>query len=278
MPLRALLEWSKKPISIKFTITPPFWLSKIALLIYALLAASILRFFYLLRVRKHMRELEHKTKLEYALVNEREQLRQENSADFHDELGSKVTKISLFLTLAERSLKNKEDPSEWFNKIRHNIKDLSGGFRDLLWVIDPKKDSLSDTFLRLKDFGEELFETAQIDFKIKGFHINQDKLMLDPQTKKQVVMIFKEAMNNCVKYSELKHAVLTISATKLFSNIELTDDGKGFDLNKKSKGRGLKNMKNRAGKINAELNIITNDKGTTIELHRIPHMSDSFKV
>jgi signal transduction histidine kinase len=225
-----------------------------------------------------MRELEHKAKLEYALVNEREQLRQENSADFHDELGSKVTKISLFLTLAERSLKNKEDPSAWFNKIRFNIKDLSGGFRDLLWVIDPKKDSLSDTFLRLKDFGEELFETAQIDFRIKGFHINQDKLMLDPQTKKQIVMIFKEAMNNCVKYSECKHAILTISTTKQFSSVELTDDGKGFDLDKKSKGRGLKNMKNRANKINAELNIITNDKGTTIQLHRIPLMSDNFKA
>ncbi len=271
-------QWSDKPLSIKFKITPPFWRSKIALLIYAILAASILRFFYLLRVRKQMRELEHKAKLEYALVNEREQLRQENSADFHDELGSKVTKISLFLTLAERSLKNKEDPSAWFNKIRFNIKDLSGGFRDLLWVIDPKKDSLSDTFLRLKDFGEELFETAQIDFRTKGYHIDQDKLMLDPQTKKQVVMIFKEAMNNSVKYSECEHAVLTISATNQFSNIELTDNGKGFEFNKKSKGRGLKNMINRANKINAELIIITNHKGTSIQLNRIHHMSDNFKA
>ncbi len=271
-------NWSGKPVIVNVVITPPFWSSNIAFIIYVFLLAAILRFFYLLRIRKRMRELEHKTKLEHALVNEREQLRQENTADFHDELGSKVTKISLFLTLAERSLINKKDPSEWLAKIRTNIKDLSGGFRDLLWIIDPKKDSLNDTFQRLKDYGEDIFNNGIIQFRTRGQFVNQSHFLLDPKTKKQIVMIFKEAMNNSAKYSQCRHVELIINTDEHYSSITLTDDGKGFDLKKKSKGRGLKNMVERARKINATISITSSDKGTSILLTGIPHMSDNFKA
>jgi len=270
--------WSKHPIHLKLSISPPFWKSKWAWLIYALLLAGILRFSYLIRIRKRVRELEQKVKLEKVLLKEREQLRQENAADFHDELGSKLTKASLFLTLAERSLKDKEDPSQWFVKIRNNIKDLSGSFRDLLWVIDPKKDNLSDTFLRLKDFGEDLFNTTDVDFRTKGYDEDQAQIMLDSQTKKQVVLIFKEAMNNCAKYANCTKVDLKLSQNGQFSSIELIDNGKGFNVKSKSKGRGLKNMMGRAKTINADINISSGKKGTTIRLDRIPHMSDDYKL
>ncbi len=269
-------NWSEKPITLYVTVLPPFWKTNLAILIYILILAAIIRFLYLLRLKKQLRELEHKTKLENALVNEREQLRQENTADFHDELGSKVTKISLFLTLAERHLKDKKDPTEWFIKIRENIKDLSGGFRDLLWVIDPKKDSLDDSFLRLRDYGEELFNNGKIQFNSRGYF--NESIYLDPKTKKHVVMIFKEAMNNCAKYSDCEHVNLIVKSDNEYSSFELTDDGQGFNLEKKSKGRGLKNMEDRTKKINARLTITSNEKGTSIILKRIPHMSDKFNI
>ncbi len=271
-------SWSGQPIHLKFTITPPFWKSNIAIILYALVLGAILRVSYLFRIKKRLKELEREAEFEKAIIKEREQLRQENTADFHDELGSKVTKISLFLTLAERHLKDNKDPSEWFLKIRDNIKDLSGGFRDLLWVIDPKKDNLNDTFLRLKDFGEELFNHSDATFVTKGFNEDLMNITLDPQTKKQIVMIFKEAMNNCAKYSECKHVEFTINSTNEYSCLQLKDDGKGFDVKKKSKGRGLKNMMNRSQKIKADLTVVADANGTSIHLDRIPHMSDSFNA
>jgi len=270
--------WSKTPIRLQLVIRPPFWKSKWAIFLYIILLASLLRFFYLLRIRRKVQQLEQETHLEKALLKEREQLRQENAADFHDELGSQVTKISLFLTLAERSLLEKEDPQPWFQKIHENIKSLSGGFRDLLWVIDPKKDSLGDTFLRLKDFGEELFESNEVDFRTSGYQMEYTEYFLDPQTKKQVVMIFKEAMNNCIKYATCNKANLHLSSDESFSKITLSDNGKGFDVQLKSKGRGLQNMAARAKKINANFEIVSNDKGTTITLDRIPHTSDSYSL
>ncbi len=268
--------WSDAPIAIKLIVTPPFWKSGIAFVLYAVIFGGLLRYFYLVRVRKRERQLAMETKLERALVQEREELRKENTADFHDELGSKVTKISLFLTLAERSLRENKDPSQWFAKMRSNIKDLSGSFRDLLWVIDPQKDSLGDAFLRLKDFGEDLFNNTEVDFRTSGYETSYMDLLLDPQTKKQIVMIFKEAMNNCAKYSEGDRVELKLISEEHQSQFILTDNGKGFNVQNKSKGRGLTNMMNRAKKIGAEIIITSSEKGTRISLEGIPHSRDDF--
>ena len=266
--------WSETPIHLKVQVMPPFWKSKWALVIYAILLAGILRLFYVMRVRKRMRELEQEVRLEKALIREREQLRNENAADFHDELGSKVTKISMFLTLAERTIEEDKDPSNWFGKIRENVKDLSGSFRDLLWVIDPKKDSLSDAVLRLKDFGEDLFSTTDTRYSTTGYSEELTHTLLDAQTKKQVVLIFKEAMHNCAKYSESTMVELTIETSKGYSSIRLKDNGKGFNVHRQSKGRGLTNMKNRSEKIGGNLSIVSSKEGTVVSLHQIPHLRE----
>ena len=263
-----------EPIRLSFRINPPFWKSNWAIFGYFLLLIVLLRGLYLYRLRQKMGELDRKTALEKALLMEREQLRKENAADFHDELGSKVTKISLFLTLAERSLQESGDAQQWLTKIRENVRALSGGFRDLLWVIDPHKDSLTDTFLRLKDFGEDLFDNSDINFRVDGLENIPEERQLDAKTKKQVVLIFKEAMNNCLKYSDCTRADLSFKSNGTYSTIELVDNGKGFHPEESSEGRGLKNMYARTAQIGAQLQVVSSEKGTAVRLERIPHMGD----
>ncbi len=266
--------WQEQPLKLTFTISPPFWRSWVAIVVYGVLGILFVRWLYHMRVRKRLRELEQQAKLESALVQEREQLRNDNAADFHDELGSKVTKISMFLTLAERNIESKDDLRPWFGKMRETIQDLSGSFRDLLWVIDPMKDSLGDAFLRLKDFGEELLATKDIRFSTLGFTEALTRVKLDPQTKKQVVLIFKEAIHNSVKYSECTSVELKIRPGKHASELELTDNGNGFNIETQGKGRGLTNMKRRSEKIGAQLMIRSGNKGTNITLSNIPHLSE----
>ncbi|MBX2827358.1 MAG: hypothetical protein KTR22_04315 [Flavobacteriaceae bacterium] len=266
--------WSQAPMELKIKILPPIWKTPWAYLMYALLILGGIALIYRMRIRKKVLELEQETRLERALIREREQLRNENAADFHDELGSKVTKISMFLTLAERTLQENKDPSSWFGKMRENIKDLSGSFRDLLWVIDPQKDSLSDAIIRLKDFGEDLFSNTDTHYTTQGFSQKLEEIQLDPQTKKQVVLIFKEALHNCAKYSESTVVELTVETEEGYSSIRLKDNGKGFNVHRQSKGRGLSNMKQRSDKIGGNLSIVSGEDGTVVMLHRIPHLRD----
>ena len=49
--------------------------------------------------------------------------------------------------------------------------------------------------------------------------------------------------------------------------IELLDNGVGFSNTTKSKGIGMKNMRDRADKINAKLNIESqSNRGTTLSI------------
>ncbi len=269
-------QWSKKPIRLQLSIRPPIWRSIWAYMAYLVILTGLIFALYWMRIKKKERELRQKMALETAIIQEREELRKENAADFHDELGAMVTKISMFLTMAERSWDNKEDPTPFLHKIRNNAKGLSTGFRDLLWVIDPQKDSLADTFMRLKEFGEDMFEQSSFDFRTSIFKEEFAQRILSPKTKKQVMMIFKEAMTNCMKYSGGDLAELLVSTSGEFSTMVFRDNGRGFNLAHKSKGRGLKNIKNRADKIEVELYIESDDNGTVIRLERIPHMGDTF--
>ena len=269
-------QWSSNPIRLHITIAPPFWKTNWAFLGYGIFLAGVIWAVYRMRIRKKEQEWKQKIAMETAIVNQREQLRNENAADFHDELGSMVTKISMFLTMAERNVEEGEDPTPFFQKIRNNVKGLSTGFRDLLWVIDPQKDSLADTFLRLKEFGEDFFEQSTIDFKTSKFQEVFEDRMLSPKTKKQVVMIFKEAMTNAIKYSDGTEAQLILETNGSFSKMEFRDNGSGFDVSKKSRGRGLKNMEARAKKMEATIIIQSSSVGTSVLLDRIPHMGDVF--
>ena len=96
--------------------------------------------------------------------------------------------------------------------------------------------------------------------------------MLDPQTKKQVVMIFKEAMNNTAKHAKASQVTLALEYDKQEAEISLIDNGSGFDVTKDVKGRGLNNQKDRSWKIGATLDISSNSSGTEIRLRHIPIM------
>jgi signal transduction histidine kinase len=86
------------------------------------------------------------------------------------------------------------------------------------------------------------------------------------QVRKNLYLIFKEAINNLVKYAGADRAFFSIHGTKNSLTMLIRDNGKGFDVNQPSDGNGLKNMKKRAEEIGATLLIESGKgQGTTIQ-------------
>ena len=82
----------------------------------------------------------------------------------------------------------------------------------------------------------------------------------------QVYRIIQEAVNNAIKYADAKNIEINFGYDDALK-IEIKDDGKGFDLEKVKKGNGIKNMKSRAKKLEAKIEInSTIEKGTLIRL------------
>ncbi|HEY6907419.1 MAG TPA: two-component regulator propeller domain-containing protein, partial [Ignavibacteriaceae bacterium] len=245
--------FSPAEATLYITILPPFWKTTwFSTLILLTLAVSA---YLLFRMRV-------KYKIKYALEIERikeeesEILRRKTAADFHDELGHRLTRISLLSEIIKRKIGNtSSEITDLLNKISTNSIELYEGTKDFIWAIDPNKDSLYELLIRLKDFGDELFEDSNILFEVNGLDESLRNKPLTMDWKRHLALIFKEGMNNSLKHGEIKK--ISINTKIDIDDVELTlsDDGRGFSPDLAIAGNGLRNMKRRAEKLSGKLEI-----------------------
>ena len=205
-------------------------------------------------------------RLKMKRLAEIEQIRKSAAQDFHDELGSKLSVISMYAQLAKTQMNGHNfEADQYLEKVIQTSNSLYGSMKDLLWTLNPEKDSLQELMYQLCDFGDELFEHSLITFTAKRPEKFTD-VKLNMNLKRHILLIFKEAMNNCLKHSFAQHAMLTFSIQKNILIIDFQDNGEGLDLASASKGDGIRNMKLRAKKIDAQLKIANLEKGMVVNL------------
>ena len=268
--------WNEEGAHIRVVVSPPPWKTAWAYGLYILSGMGLVLGFVRYRIREREKELETAHMIERAKLEERELVRKRTSADFHDELGNKMTKISLFVEMAKRSAPKQKDLHTYLDQIGTNTQVLSEGMRDFIWVLDPDKDSLYDSLLRLKDFGDQLYEHTDITFHIEGLTPQLATCKLPLEIRRHLVLLFKEAMNNSLKYAEADKALMTLQQTQDQYKICFSDNGKGFDPQLTAEGYGLKNMQIRAEKMGGQLHIQSNEgNGTKVCLTLdLPQMRD----
>lgn len=247
--------WNETGDELRIYIRPPFWQTLWFYMLLASLMALAFGSFHQYRVQTNVRR-----------VMELERVRKNAAADFHDELGHKLTVISLFGEIVKKKLQGRTDIVPQLNKIIENSNSLYYSMKDLLWVLDPNKDSLYDLAILLKDFGDELFDKTGVAFHATGLAETMRNHNLPMDQKRHIVLIFKEVMNNALKHSNCRHAALAIAYDQDQLSICFTDDGDGFDLAAKQQGNGLVNLRTRADKIGGELTLHSGEEGTEVKL------------
>jgi signal transduction histidine kinase len=266
--------WNKEGASINIIVYPPFWETWWFYLLSTIIIVSISFSIHRMVIRKKINQMmEH----ERIRTNEREKVREELSRDFHDELGHKLTRISMYT----RNLKKKTNGSvpelmHELRKVNETSQSLYLGAKDLIWALNPGEDTLYDAVIRLKDFGDDLFDKTGINFGSKGIAEEFKSIKLPMEWKRHLVLIFKESMNNILKYAECENVLFKIESGDNNLKIILSDDGKGFEMKNETNGYGLNNIRKRAEKIKGSIQIISaEEKGTQIIFSsNIPHLSD----
>lgn len=247
--------WNKQSDSLEILIKPPFHRTLWFYLLLALGLGLILLGAHRLRVREKVRR-----------VLEMERVRENAAADFHDELGHKLTVIALSGEIAKQKLVDKPEVKPQLDKIIANAHSLYYAMKDLLWVLDPTKDSVYDLALLLKDFGDELFDRTGVAFQAIGLQpdaMQNHQLAMDQ--KRHVALMFKEAMNNSLKHAGGTEACLSMKLDGDNLRVAFSDNGKGFDASElPNSGNGLLNMRTRSETIGADFGIESNGKGTEV--------------
>jgi hypothetical protein len=242
--------WNEEGLSIAIIIKPPVWMTWWFICISAILIAGIIIYFVSWRVKQ---------------ILAIERLRLKIAADLHDNIGSSLTEISIMSELVLRTLDSGEtEINKNLINISKNSRLLIDKMSDIVWLVNPKRDSLYDLIIRLKDNYSEILSYLEIDFRSENLS-SLKNISLPMDQRQQIYLLFKEAINNSIKYSHCTQITLNAFVNRHKLEITLKDNGVGFDYENVKKGNGLDNMSERARKIKSSLTIFSEPgKGTIV--------------
>jgi len=258
---------SENTFEYPFSIQTPFYKTTwfLLLIIFGLLlTGSLLQFAYALQKRKTAR------KIREIKEQEKQKIREQTSEDFHDELGNKLTRISVLTEV----LQNKIDPGnkeglEIINQIKANALALYSGTKEIIWSLSKEGNILKDILMTIRQTGYEQCSNTEIEFEFIGLESINPHTTLPAGYSRNLVMIFKELMSNTLRHAHATKISIECQmedAEKV--SIRYSDNGIGYEANSNPDGNGLKNINHRVQKINGSLSIQTSrDNGIKCVLH-----------
>lgn len=235
--------YSQNPARISFKIAAPFWRQWWFLLLTTILVGFVIYAFYKYRLRRLL---------------EIEKVRTRIATDLHDDIGANLTRISLLSEVAKQKVTNGN--GELLTSIATIARESVASMNDIVWAITPEHDGLLDLTRRMRSFAEEVFALRDIDL---DFNAPASDFKLSVGVRRDLLLIFKEAVNNAAKYSSCSHVSIDFSVENSILCLQIKDDGEGFDTNEVFDGQGLRSMTRRAESLGGNLTIVSGD-GTTI--------------
>ncbi|MGZ3863337.1 MAG: ligand-binding sensor domain-containing protein [Bacteroidia bacterium] len=183
-------------------------------------------------------------------------LRQRTAEDFHDEMGNKLTRISILADILKSKAGLQEGETQTLvNQIKENTNALYAGSRDIIWSLNAQNDGIYEIVEHIRDKGMEIFHDTSIDFEF-AHNITNNGLKLKLDYSRNLIMVFKEIYNNILKHAKATEVRVDMNLTPENElHIIVSDNGIGFDADVIQKGNGIKNIKNRISRMNGEVAI-----------------------
>jgi signal transduction histidine kinase len=233
---------SPEPALVEFTVFPPFWrrpwfqaavVLGLALLIWAV----------------------HRHRLAQALAVER--VRTRIASDLHDDVGSAVSRMAILSEVAKRQVEaTHADAARVLEEIGTSARGLLDTTGDIVWAIDPRRDDVASLVARVREFGADLLEAQGIAWDFVASP-EAEGLRFDAEQRRQLLLIFKEALHNIARHARCAAASVSIASRDGRLHAEIRDDGHGFteDPAAAGAGHGLGSMRARAAQLGGELHV-----------------------
>jgi signal transduction histidine kinase len=206
------------------------------------------------------------------VVAAQEAERQRIARELHDETGQALTALGLGLRGAAKTLRQDED------KAAHHLRQLEGMAAHALdelrrLIADLRPSHLDDLGLpaALRWFAGEVQERAPLDVIVE---VSKDVCELPGTVSTALFRIAQEAMTNVLKHADAEHLWVRLYCRNGQMNLEVEDDGRGFDLarveSEQGTAWGLLGMEERATLCGGRLFLNTSPREGTLVRVTIP--------
>lgn len=244
-------NWTKEPLKIKIIVRQIFYRTGWFIFLIILLITLFAFFFSRYHWSQKLQVERFRTKL---------------SSDLHDELSGLLSGIAMQTDMLQLTSKDETTQSR-LQHIGEVSRKAMSKMSDVIWSIDARKDKIEDLIHRMREYADDILLPLNIQYALTVKRIDAQH-RVPPTIRQELYLIFKESLTNVTKHSDATKVYITLGNIEGIFVMEIQDNGKGVPRHNSSvinSGQGLSNIKMRAQRIKARVEIIK-DEGYTIRL------------
>jgi len=200
-----------------------------------------------------------------AIIDAQEQERSRIADDLHDNLGSKIATLKLYIDEIKDSNSEKNEKEILLEKLK-TLADQT--YKEVRKIAHDKNSGVlinKGLIPSIKSIAEEISHSEKLKIEVNNINVNQ---RIKSNIEIQVFRIVQELLTNIIKHAEATEATIQFSEDENMLNIMVEDNGKGFNLNEITFGLGLTNIEKRMENLNGNVVFDTTPgNGTTVILN-----------
>jgi signal transduction histidine kinase len=216
--------WNDQGASLAFIIPTPLWRAPWVLALYGL-AATIFGGAGTVRLVSHRRLRRRLAGLEQQQAMERERMR--IARNMHDEIGSKLTKISF---LSER-LKVESTPTgpagDKVDSIATTSRDLLKALDEMVWVVNPRNDTLEQSGFLPEPVRQGVLSDTPVECDLR-VQSEFPPWNMSAEYRHNVFLAFEESLSNVLKHARASRVEVQIQVESGTLRVRISDNGLGF--------------------------------------------------
>jgi streptogramin lyase/two-component sensor histidine kinase len=268
-------NWSSEALKIPIHVNPPWYKTYASIISGALLFFLALYAFFQYRLNRRL---------------EMERMRTKLSSDLHDEVSGLLASIAMRTDILQFKTQDGENQKDlkWIGEVSRTA---MSKMSDVIWSIDSRRDKFEDLLVRMQEHAAEILAPQHIDYRFKVDNLDTNK-SLKVDLRQNLYFIFKEAINNIGKHSWATEVQIHLHNEGQEFVMHIEDNGKEIRKQRTSEenirqagsglraastltqerltstktGQGLSNIRMRAERIGASLQLAESDRGFVVRI------------
>ena len=194
--------------------------------------------------------------------------------DMHDDLGSRLARVSLLSDLAAQPAGLPAQTIENVPKIAATARETMVAMEEMVWAVDPGQDTLLGMVQFLGRWVEEFAGAANLRCRV-DVPTSLPSIALDSTYRQACLLAVKEALRNVTKHAKAREVRLHVEIAQGVLHLEIRDDGRGLPTATEGEpaptgGRGLRTITQRMRDVGGTMELLRPGSGGTIVSLRLP--------